>query len=110
MPVDNCKGWTATYIRETETLQVLGQCTVSDRGHEVRLVPAFVEDAVDRVLVLDLVVDTQKSDGRTQTGKPVLYQRRTQPIPNGGGSPYEEVRIRNANIVMTVEEISERKV
>lgn len=105
MAIDNCRDWAAVYIRELERLEVTGQCTVSDSGHEVKLVPTTVDDPPPRTLMLELVVDSSKNKNRVETGRPVLYRRDTKEKPGKGGSPYEEVHIVNAGVVLKVEEI-----
>ncbi len=105
MAIDNCGDWAAVYISELQRLEVTGQCTVSDSGHEVRLVPTTVDDPPPRTLMLELVVDSSKSENRGETGRPVLYRRDTIEKPTKGGSPYEEVHIVNVGVILKVEEL-----
>ncbi|HZJ03611.1 MAG TPA: hypothetical protein VFE20_08090 [Thermoleophilia bacterium] len=106
MAIDNCGDWAAVYIRELQRLEVTGQCTVSDSGHAVQLVPTSGQDAPPRTLLLELVVDSSKNENRVETGRPVLYRRDAIEVPDKGGSPYEEVHIVNAGVILKVEEIS----
>jgi hypothetical protein len=104
MASTGCQGWTATYVGATHTLEVIGTCVFSHPGKKVRLKPRpGGNEGIRRVLTLDVVVEGDSQPGE-QTSSPVMYYRQAAPAPDGQ-SPFREVHIPSAGVVLSVDKL-----